>query len=95
MCVVIFCKPGCDVINFEINLIFLIKPFFLHAKKSRQKFNYLENEKSFKDEIKSIIFEGLSLKQIKKICWEGESPTLIIFMYIIYSAFKNLAQTFR
>ena len=21
---------GCDVVNFEINVIFLIKPFFLH-----------------------------------------------------------------
>ena len=47
-------------------------------KKSRQKFKYLENEKSFKDEIKAffIIFEGLSLKQIKKTLLEGESPTL-------------------
>ena len=25
MCIVIVCQPGCDVINFEINLIFLIK----------------------------------------------------------------------
>ena len=41
-------------------------------KKSRQKFNYLENEKSF-----FIIFEGLSLKQIKTFFLEGESPTLI------------------
>ena len=28
-CIVVF-EPGCDVINFEINLIFLIKPFFLY-----------------------------------------------------------------
>ena len=38
---------GCDVINFEINLIFLIKPFFYMTKKSRQKLKYLENDKSF------------------------------------------------
>ena len=38
---------ACDVINFEINLIFLIKRFFYTAKKSRQKFKYLENEKGF------------------------------------------------
>ena len=37
----------CDVINFEINLIFLIKPFFYMTKKSRQKLKYLENDKSF------------------------------------------------
>ena len=41
------CFPGCDVINFEINPIFLAKPFFYLSKKSRQKFKYLENEKSF------------------------------------------------
>ena len=33
MCIAIVCKPGCDVMNFEVNLIFLIKPFFLHGKK--------------------------------------------------------------
>ena len=27
MCVVILCKGGYDVINFEVMLIFLIKPF--------------------------------------------------------------------
>ena len=36
-----------DVINLEINLIFLIKLFCYMTKKSRQKFKYLENEKSF------------------------------------------------
>ena len=37
------------------------------AKKSIQKFKYLENEKSFKDKIKIIfhIFKGQQLKQIK------------------------------
>ena len=39
--------PDCDVINFEINLIFRIKSFFYKTKKSRQKSKYLENEKSF------------------------------------------------
>ena len=33
MCIAIVCKPGCDVRNFEVNLIFLIKPFFLHDQK--------------------------------------------------------------
>ena len=38
------------------------------AKKSIQKFKYLENEKSFKDKIKIIfhIFKGQQLKQIKR-----------------------------
>ena len=40
----IVCWPGCDVINIEINHIFLIKPVF----KSRQGHKYLEGERSLK-----------------------------------------------
>ena len=46
MYVAIACFPGCDVINFEIYIIFLTKPFF--------KFKYLENKRAFLGEIKSI-----------------------------------------
>ena len=53
MCNAIVCWPGCDVTNFEINLIFLIKPFLYMTRKSKQKRKHLENEKSF-HEIKSI-----------------------------------------
>ena len=62
MCIAIVCQPGCDIINFEINLTSLIKQFFLHDQKVKTKFKYLENEKSFEDEIKAvfIIFKGLS-----------------------------------
>ena len=41
-------------LKLEINLIFQIKPFCYMTKKSRQKLKYLENEKSFWGEIKSI-----------------------------------------
>ena len=37
MCIVIVCQPGFDVINFETNLIFLIRPFFLHDQKVKTK----------------------------------------------------------
>ena len=47
MCIAIVCFPVCDIIHFEINLIFLIKPFFNMGKSSRQKFKNLANEKSF------------------------------------------------
>ena len=47
MCTAIVCFPHCDVINFEINLIFLTKQFFYMNKNSRQKFKYHDNEKSF------------------------------------------------
>ena len=34
MSIKIVYKPGCDVTNFAVNLIFLIKPFFLHDQKA-------------------------------------------------------------
>ena len=33
MCIAIVCYPGCDVIYFEISLIFVIESFFLHDQK--------------------------------------------------------------
>ena len=33
MCIAIVYKPGYDVMNFEVNIIFLIKLFFLHDQK--------------------------------------------------------------
>ena len=33
MCIVIVYKSGCDVMDFEVNLIFLITPFSLHDQK--------------------------------------------------------------
>ena len=47
MGIAIACFPGCDDLNFEINVIFLIKPFLYKTKKSRQAFEYLANEKNF------------------------------------------------
>ena len=55
-------SPGCDVTNFETNLIFLIKPFSYMTKKSRQNIKCLESQKSFYGEIKNIFHH------IKKIC---------------------------
>ena len=37
MYIAIDCYPGCNVMNFEDNLIFLIKPFFLHEQKVKIK----------------------------------------------------------
>ena len=47
MCILIACFAGCDVIKFEINLIFLIKHFFYMTKTPGQKCKYHENENSF------------------------------------------------
>ena len=46
-CITIVCCPSYDVIKFEINLDFLIKPSCYIPKKPRRKSKYLENEKSF------------------------------------------------
>ena len=72
ICIAMVCFPGCDIINFEINLIFLIKLFFYLTKMSRQKFKYLEIEKSFLDEI-FIIFKELS---VAKNCLGPDSAPL-------------------
>ena len=46
---------------------FVVFPFFLH-KKSRQKFKYLENEKTFYDEMKSI-FQRTFIEADKTNFW--------------------------
>ena len=75
MCIAIVFSPGCDVIKFEINLIFLIKPFFYKTKNSRQKFKYLEKVKSFKGK---IILRSKSYKErgVIRNAWECVSFAL-------------------
>ena len=49
MCIAIVCWPVCDVINFEINLIFLINPFSLIWPKIQDKnLNILRKKRAFK-----------------------------------------------
>ena len=49
MCIVTACLSVYDVINFQINFIFLIKPFFHVTKKPGQNFEYLKfNESRYK-----------------------------------------------
>ena len=42
------CYPGCDIMDFEINIIFLIEPFFLHDQKVMTKINILRTKRAFK-----------------------------------------------
>ena len=60
--------------KFEINLIFLIKPFWNMTKKSRQKLKYLENKKIFWGEIKKNIFHHFQMAV--KNCLRPESAPL-------------------
>ena len=69
MCIAIVCLTG-DIMNYEINLIFLITTFSYMTKITRQKIKYLENETSFPGEIKrdfcyfSMIFICQNFSQI-------------------------------
>ena len=72
------CIAGCDVINFEVNLIFLIKPFFLNNQ------NVVQNLKT-KSKIFFIIFKGLSVKQIIQIGrWEPDFNIFFSIFKLIY-----------
>ena len=48
------CWPGCDVVDFRVCHIFLIRPFSCVIKASRQRFECLENEMSLRREMESI-----------------------------------------
>ena len=77
MCIKIVCYPGYEVIKFQINLIFFIKPFRYMTKMSKQKLKCLENEKSFWAELKTcfIIFKEL---KVAKNCLTLESAPLML-----------------
>ena len=79
---VINCFLDCDVMNFKINLFFLIEPFY-KTRKSRQKFEYLENEYlEFLRLNKTIfiMFKGLS---VPKSCLRPEIAPILAFNKIV------------
>ena len=55
-----------------------MKQLFRYKQKVKANFKYLENQNSFKGEIKSIFyhFKELASKQVKQFFLEGEGPTL-------------------
>ena len=66
MCIAIVCKRVCDVMNFEVNLIF-------HRRDKNR--NILRTKRVFKMKLKAffIIFKGLSIKLITKFFGRWES----------------------
>ena len=74
-------KPGCDLTTFEVNLIFLIKPFFLHEQKvtTKTKISWerktllIWNKKHYSSFLKG--FQSAN----DTFFLEGESPTLKTF----------------
>ena len=78
MCNAIVCFPGCDVVNFENNPIFLIKEI---PKSQNKNVNILRMKSDFDmtNEAIFIIFKGLS---VVKNCLRNESaPFKFIFIY--------------
>ena len=92
MCNVIVCCPVGGVINFEINLSFIIKLFSCMIKKVKEKFlNILRMKRAFNMKKKAffIILKVLSLKQIKAAFLEGESSILKFASAIFYISPKE------
>ena len=48
MCIAIICFPGCDDLDFEINLIFLINPFSTWLRCQDKNLDILRTKKIFK-----------------------------------------------
>ena len=78
--IAIVCWSGCDIINFEINFIFPIKPFFVCDQNVETKIQRTWERKQFLRRNKNYFssFSKSSLKQIKQIFLEDEGPTLKI-----------------
>ena len=81
-------------LTFEINLVFLIKPFWYMTEKPRQKLRYLENEKSFLVEIKSSYHHFSRAFSCQKLSptWESafkNSCHLVLSCFITATIIKN------
>ena len=61
-----FYDPGCDVMDFEINFMFLIEPSFYMTKRQDKKLNILRTESAFRVK-KSIFHHFLKGFQLSKI----------------------------
>ena len=82
MCIVMIRYPVCDVINFEINHNFVIKPFFYIMKKSEQKCKYLKNGRTFNMKQKAF-FVILKRLSIARNCLEPGSWPLSIYIDLV------------
>ena len=75
MCIAIIFKPGCDVMNFEINLIFPIKPFFSTLPKIHHK--NLKSDSHFPKKI--VLFASWKPFKIDEKC----------FLFHLRSSFRS------
>ena len=80
---------GYSIINFEINLIFLIKPVFWHDRKFRKKIQISEREEHWRWKTFFIIFKGFSVfKHFLRL----ESAPLMLWNSISWSNLKLTIQ---
>ena len=81
--VTIICFPGCDIINFEINLVFLIKPFFYMTENSRKKIKYVENRKILRWNKKHFLsfLKSFQLCAFNEITYFWEEIKLIVIVF--------------
>ena len=79
MCIAFVSQPGCAVINFEINLIFLIKLFYYINRKPRQKFNCFENKKGAMKSNFHHFQRAFTCQKLSQI-WECTFNNLLIFV---------------
>ena len=72
ICIAIVCELGCDAVNFEINLIFLIKPFSTRPKSQDENLNILRTKRGFKMNKKhfSSFFMGLLVAKNLSQTWK-------------------------
>ena len=75
MCIAIVGKPGCGIMNFEVKLIFLIEPFFLHNEKVVTKILKL-NKEHF-----SLLLKDFQSRKLTKFFGKKESDFNSYFWY--------------
>ena len=86
MCFAIICFPSSDVISYETNLIFLIKPFFIWPKCHDKILNILGTKRTFK--VKKVFFIAFKWLLVVKNCLRLESaPLKIMLTSQIYHSF--------
>ena len=89
MCIVIVFLPDCDVINFEINFIFLIKPFFYMTKKSRQNLNILREKRAFFHHFERA-FSWQKLSQTWECVFKAKQPFTVTLENTCFEIFANV-----
>ena len=86
MCIVIVCWPGCDAINVEINLIFLIKLFSAWPKRQGKNLNILKTKELLRwnKEHFPLFLKDFHWSKLNKFLWTVRTR---LWYYIICIGF--------